>query len=54
MTMTQLQNPIPLAMPDQADKSLASFSKGGTMRAVAIFCFQRNEQDREKMAEGKG
>ena len=28
--MTQLQNPTPLAMPNQADKSLASFSKGAT------------------------
>lgn len=30
MIMTQLQNPTPLDMPNQADKSLASFSKGGT------------------------
>ena len=30
MIMTQLQNPTPLDMPNQADKSLALFSKGGT------------------------
>lgn len=29
MTMTQLQNTPPLDAPDQVDKSLASFSKGG-------------------------
>ena len=29
MTMTQFQNHSPLAAPDQVDKSLASFSKGG-------------------------
>ena len=29
MTMTQFQNHPPLAAPDQVDKSLASFSKGG-------------------------
>ena len=30
MTITQLQNHPPLAAPDQVDKSLASFSKGGS------------------------
>ena len=34
--MTQLQNPTPLAMPDQADKSLASCPKGGNNAADQV------------------
>ena len=34
--MTQLQNPIPLAAPDQADKSLASCPKGGSGAADQV------------------
>ena len=34
--MTQLQNPTPLAMPDQADKSFASFPKGGNNAADQV------------------
>jgi ferredoxin--NADP+ reductase len=34
--MTQLQNPTPLAMPDQADKSFASCPKGGNNAADQV------------------
>ena len=34
--MTQLQNPTPLAAPDQADKSLASLPKGGNSTADQV------------------
>ena len=34
--MTQLQNPTPLAAPDQADKSLAPLPKGGNSAADQV------------------
>jgi ferredoxin-NADP reductase len=36
LTMTQLQNPNPLAAPDQADKSLAPLPKGGNSAADQV------------------